>query len=235
MAIGCIGEEFDLDGHRLILLGPRQAVRPGGLDSSGLYADEGGLRVTSSNDIRPRTLAVSSGKETIAAGQWHAPFQPKITVSNTSSALLMISGTWRGKTSIQVPEASGTLWVCAEPARYAYDRPPAVAAYQQGSLASFQDWHAGGVWPVTEVIAPGEELSLYLNLWLRNEMSDVVTVAECRASFHGLSGPAGSGEPIGTMGQVAEREAGRTLSALAAASTGLTLQAVGEEWSRTGG
>ncbi|MFJ2774667.1 hypothetical protein [Streptomyces sp. NPDC087300] len=233
--IGCIGPEFDLDGKQLVVLGPVRKDRPAsGGQSSGLYSDAAGMRLQTAPETVERVAQSGPSDEvvSIAAGEsYRLPASPVVVANPYPDRPYLITGRWMVQWQVEVPQQHGTVWLRAEPARYASERPPVAFAFTAGSLTGTQEWGGSGVWPVTEVLNPAERLVLHLNGYLVNETPATVRLTFHHLVFTGLECPPASGHPIPTVGQVANKLTGQTIGEVAASHTGKTLADVVEEWS----
>lgn len=237
MAIGCIGEEFDLDGKQLILLGPTRAERPASVGpDSGLYIDAAGMRVATAPEVVD--VVAQEGPSTaivrVAAWSSHRLPEPVVMFTNPySDRPYMVAGHWLIQWETQTTASNrGLLSLHAEPSRYKDTAPEAAFGFRHGKLPAAQQWGGTGVWPVCEVLAPGEALTLYANASLVNGSPVEAQLIYRNVQFSGVHGPAASGHPIPTLAQIVTRESGKTLGQIAAAHTGKTLAQMVDEWSR---
>lgn len=235
MAIGCIGEEFDLDGKQLVLLGPVRAQRPPGAPS-GLYSDSAGMRVQSAPELTERVSQDGPSTTPVKVPAWGSvllPATPVQIVNPYTDRPYMVAGHWsvQWQTRTDTNHKNGHVQLVAEPARYAFTDPDSAFGFRHGTLPGVQSWGGSGVWPVCEVLAPGERITLYVNAYVSNQTAVEVQLDYRNVLFSGVQGPAASGHAVPTLAQVASRETGKTLGAIATAHTGRTLAALVEEWS----
>lgn len=234
-SIGCIGPEFDLDGKQLIVLGPMRTQRPSGA-GSGLYSDAAGMRVASGPEATERISQYGPAWDVvrIAAGSsYRIPSAAVVVVNPFSDRPYMVAGHW----SVQFETLTNTtnlgrVRASMQPAPYENPAPDGAFAFRHGALPGTQRWGNSGVWPVCEVLAAGERISLYANAHVVNETPVEVQLTYRNVLFSGIEAPAASGLPVPTLGAVAARESGKTLGAITAAHTGQTLAQLVEEWSK---